>query len=273
MEKKHYIPHALCLILVLLTIGALWAPRTITGRPTAPVTLKLPESIGRFEAESIGFCQNDNCAMSFELSKLDDPTRCPHCGAALDRISVGEQTLLPQDTPIFRKRYSAPDGREITVTVVFSGIERRSIHKPQVCLKAQGNSIRNESTLSIDIPGRNPLNVRLLDIGQRIKTPGGSVLNREGLYCYWFFNPEYETCLHTERLARMAADNIFRSYRPRWAYVIVATDRKSRNGKRDMREIKAFIPRLMPTFTDVRSEMLRREGRNPETVLEGLIQE
>lgn len=257
---KRTLPYLICLLLLGSTLGALSIKREFRGNPDAPVNLELPDRIGSYEARDVVFCQGETCARMFEKEEIGDATQCPACGGALDPISLGEKRLLPDDTPIFRRAYHAGQSRSMMVTVVFSGVERRSIHKPQVCLKAQGNTIRKETTIHVDLPGRDALGVRLLDIASAVPLSDGRTGQQLGLYAYWFFNPEFETCIHNVRLARMAADNVLRAYRPRWAYVIVSTTRRYTDEERDIQAIKDFVPLLMPVFNEVRAAMLSAEA-------------
>ena len=256
---KRYLPYIICIVLLLTALGALSLKRTFRGNPDAPVELKLPDRIGNYEAQDVVFCQGETCARMWETDALDGTNACPNCGGALDPVSLGEQRLLPDDTPIFRRAYHAGQSRSMMVSVVFSGIERRSIHKPQVCLRAQGNTIRNEKTIDVNITGREPLGVRMLDIASAVPLADGSTGQSLGLYAYWFFNPEFETCIHNVRLARMASDNVLRAYRPRWAYVIVSTSRRYSEEERDIQAIRDFIPLLMPVFDNLRAEMRAAE--------------
>ena len=122
-------------------------PRTVWGNPTGEVPLELPDELGPWRAERVYYCTSNQCARSWLQSQLpEEPAACPECGAALAGISLGEINLLPDATPIFRRVYRRAGHPDIMATVVFSGIERRSIHRPQVCLVGQGNRILDEYT-------------------------------------------------------------------------------------------------------------------------------
>lgn len=245
-------------LIVLLMIGVTWAlltrPRVIRGGVNRPVALELPAELGPYQGDAIRFCHNDQCLAQVMEADLADPEVCPRCGGQMDRISLGETLLLPSGTPIIRKRYTLAQTPPVDVAVVFSGMERRSIHRPQVCLTAQGQSIQNEIREEVQIPGREPLRVRLLGLYHAQTLPDGREVAQRAVYAYWFFNPERETDDHFARLVRMAFDNIFRNYRPRWAYVMVST-RRLNEADQPHERIRSVIRLLDPLLQETRRDM------------------
>jgi hypothetical protein len=69
-------------------------------------------------------------------------------GGAAD-LTLGERQALPPDTVILRKEYVGPGGDSTTVSVVLSGKEQKSIHRPQQCLPGQGYVIESSRTVSV----------------------------------------------------------------------------------------------------------------------------
>ena len=206
-------------------------PRTVYGNPTGEVPLELPDELGPWRAERVYYCTSNQCARSWLQSQLPgEPASCPECGAPLAGISLGEINLLPDSTPIFRRVYRRAGHPDIVATVVFSGIERRSIHRPQVCLVGQGNRILDEYTRPTRASLADPdatAPLRVLEIAHADLDPatGRAVSQSLGVYAYWLFNPERETVHHLSRFARMMFDNCFRAYRPRWGYASISLGR------------------------------------------------
>ena len=268
IEAKQAFPGLAALALVLLTALALSGGRVIYGDPTGEVPLEMPESLGPWTGENVMFCQNDQCARSFAESELGGAEECPACGGALSQVSLGENKMLPAETPIFRKTYRRTGRPDILATVVFSGMERRSIHRPQRCLVGQGNRIVDERTEWFlgETPefGKEPRKVplRVLQLSFEMKDPatGKTVGGVPSVYGYWLFNPEYETVHHLSRFARMLVDNCFRAYRPRWGYasVSVGVDPDDPEGWR--RQIDEFLPLFRPVIADVRAKLAARRG-------------
>lgn len=241
------------------------------------------------------FCTNDQCARSFTLTELQenypdfeqdatlvlmspdvndttsptsaiiiteddyDKLKCPVCGSPLSQISIGEIKLLPENTPIFRRLYKRAGHPDIQATIVFSGIERRSIHRPQVCLVSQGSRITNEYTYQQKVSDTKTLPIKILEVSHAYTQPDGSKHIVSSIYAYWLFNPEREEHEHLARFWHMAKDNALYNYRPRWAYVSLTLPRDPQNPDGWQQELDDFVPRLYPTLEDVREKM--REDR------------
>ena len=306
IAAKEAAPGLAALALVAATVAALSGERTIYGDPTGDVPLEMPAELGPWTGETVWFCQNDQCARSFPESELaaraakasrDEAApdaaaeaspaeaspaeaspaeaapdaaarKCPECGGALSVVSLGENKLLPEETPIFRRVYHRTGHPDVLATVVFSGMERRSIHRPQVCLVSQGNRILDEFTASFaagpaDAGGRVPkMPLRVLQIAFPLKDPatGKTVSQAPSVYAYWLFNPEYETVQHLARFARMLLDNCFRSYRPRWGYasISIAVDPDDPDAWRE--ELDGFLPHFRPVIDGVRARLAARRN-------------
>lgn len=199
----------------------------------------LPDRFGEWRAERVFFCQHDQCASSFIESELEGAATCPSCGGKLDQIALGERTLLPEDTIIIRRQYLGGQGEPIMVTLVLSGKERRSIHRPQQCLPAQGFTVESTSVLSVPLEGRNPLKLTLMHARKR----GGAGVAPAVVLAYWFAGGGHETHDHFERMGYMAWDVLIHGVRARWAYV--SLQKVSRDQSADD-HLSEFIRNLYP---------------------------
>ena len=283
LEAKKALPGLIALVLIVATALFLARPRILYGNPTGEVPLVLPDRLGPYEGEDLYFCSSEQCGRPFKLSELEKAAGegetnavpasaaapgdlpavahavgrvCPLCGSPLSLVSVGEMNLLPDSTPVFRRIYHRPGGPELTVTVVFSGIERRSIHRPQRCLVSQGNRITDEySRDCVNGPGSH-MELRILEFGR----PALGGADPGNIYAYWLFNPERETVHHTERFLWMMYDNCFRAYRPRWGYASIAMARDRSRPEAWQQELDAFLPHLYPVLEDVRRQLDAQRG-------------
>lgn len=262
-EAKKTLPGLIALILIVGCGVYLSRPRVIYGNPTGEVPLEMPAELGGYKAERLLFCSNDQCSRAFKESELmvatngvvEARTACPNCGSPLAPISIGEAKLLPDNTPIFRREYIRQGHPPIQATVVFSGIERRSIHRPQVCLVSQGNRITNEYPYDVKVGDGKTLRIRVLDIQQVYGNEDGTKSIQSAVYAYWLFNPERETDSHLRRFLYMAIDNSFRSYRPRWGYATISFERDLRDPDAWKRQLDEFVPLLYPVLEDVRQKL------------------
>lgn len=231
MQTQRLIPHVVLAAVLVLAIAA--AALTTSGRldPRMPIRQDLPDRLGEFEGTDVIHCQNRHCLKSFTGEEAADAAACHTCGSAVDSVSLAERELLPKDTLITRRVYAAPSGTRLHVSIVVGGYERRSIHKPQVCLVAQGNSITRQYRTEVPLADRAPMDVMLMEMNAS-----------RMLFAYWFTDGDKETASHLVRLLSIARDGIVYNKRRRWAYVAVSAASDSQRGNID--ELKDFLRKL-----------------------------
>lgn len=166
-------------------------------------------------------------------------------------MSDGERHLLPPGTQLARKKYANPDGYWLVCTIVLSSADRRSIHKPEICLPGQGWTTDSGEVRQIDIGGKQ-LPVMSLDISRGMAHQDGTLGKLRGKFAYWFVGRDVLTPHHWERLFRTAYDRIFRGVGHRWAYVsVMAVETAAmRQGDASGRSLPAtvdgFIAKMAP---------------------------
>lgn len=131
--------------------------------------------------------------------------------------SLAERSMLPKGTEIGRRLFTEPGGRSMLVSVVLSGPEQKSIHRPQQCLPAQGNVIEAAEVVDVARPDAKPLKVMWLDVRSR-KVAGET---GQGFFVYWFADGHRETPYHFERLFWTSLDRLTGRPVARWVYVSV----------------------------------------------------
>lgn len=235
------------LLLVMLGVTALVGSRirevAVASASASDVTQELPEIIGNWKGQSIYYCQKDQCARAFTAGELDGARICPLCEGALDLISLGERTILPRDTVIARRVYQNGQGGEMTVTIVLSGAEQRSIHRPQQCLPAQGYAVEKSSLFTVQLESGALLKLALISARREAATNMGPAPRM--LMAYWFAGGGHETHDHFQRMAYMAWDNLIHGIRPRWAYVSLQTSAHSGDKLAEQR-LADFVRQLYP---------------------------
>jgi hypothetical protein len=207
------------------------------------VKLDIPDKFDIYSGYDILFCQNLECGRAYKSSelKLKGTNLCLKCEAELDTISIGEKLSLPEDTKMSKKNFLSSDGREIRVSIVLSGYEQKSIHRPQQCLPAQGFSIDNTNVEFVKIGDDKQLDISMLEL----RLPDGLGGYSKFYYAYWFIGPESETATHLERLLLMSKDRVFRNVASQWAYIAISIE--SFEGDIDgKQELKQFIKELYP---------------------------
>lgn len=244
MEASALKPQFVVLGLLVLTSLALAFTVEVGASDEAGIKVYLPDRVGEWTGDELRFCQTPSCQASFFLSEIKEDGVCPKCGGRLDTMTKVEKDLLPSDTEVLKKEYRNAQGRRIFASIVMSGRERASIHRPQVCLVGQGNEIERSSVISVPMEGREDLDVMVLDMLRRWRTPDGRQNEYKSYYGYWFVGKGRETPYHSMRMFWMAADRVLHNRSHRWAYISVSGDRDSAGAYRQ--ELAAFIRDLYP---------------------------
>ena len=238
-------------VIAALAVAA-WALVHKTGvanSDEAGIVLHLPQQVGDWQGTSILFCPERGCGDQYFAAQLEDPTRCPKCGQPLDNMNWAERSMLPADTGLVRYHYVRPGNRDgLHATIVLSGNDRSSIHRPQVCMTAAGNEIVDERTIRIPLESRAaPLDVMVMDMTKPYKRADGSTAAYASFYAYWFVGKDRETASHLARMAWMGYDRVFRGVSHRWAYIALAGDRVP-GSEAHLQTIADFASQLHPTL-------------------------
>ena len=221
-------PGAILRVGILLILGGataalcLFTPSPNTA-PLAGVIMDLPEKIGDFTGKIIA-------------------------------ATPGELAILPADTQIVRREYLDPAGDRIMASVVLSGGEKRSIHRPEVCLPAQGWSMRGGKVERLALADGSDLDVMNLSLVRQVEVGPGDRRNLYAHYFYWFVGKNVTTPNHWHRIFLTSYDRITKNLNHRWAYVIVmsiVTEGFVPGGKNEpqtVQMLKEFTAEIAPTF-------------------------
>ena len=229
-ERKVLLARALIVAILAVAIWAVTNHTGVVNTDEAGVRMELPERLGDWEGIDIWNCINPNCGKTFYCPPGQSaPETCPDCGGSLSHMNWAEAEALPSDTGLVRKFYVRPSDptHPLTIAIVLSGDDRSSIHRPQVCMTANGHEIENERYYGIQIdPARPPLEVCVLDMIKHHAEDNGADYS---FYAYWFVGKDRETASHLQRMVWMAADRIFRGVSHRWAYIAIYGPRVPRS--------------------------------------------
>ena len=169
-------------------------------------------------------------------------------------ISLSEKTLLPSDTTFARKNYESLDGDSIMFSIVLSGADKRSIHRPEICLPGQGWTIHGGQVVPILLHSGRTLQAMNLTLSRPIRLNNGQQKEIYAYYMYWFVGDGVETPNHWMRLWLASWDRVVHHVNHRWAYVIVNSmitqDLKPR-GKDPVETLammKDFVADIVPSF-------------------------
>jgi EpsI family protein len=153
--------------------------------------------------------------------KLPESVGTEWFGRSVD-VSDVERAVLPADTGYSRRNYvSLADlRRQVFISVVLSGRDRTSIHRPELCLIGQGWSITGRARHEFSADGER-IPVTLLSVEHAVA--GAKAGNVRSLLAYWFVGGEAMEPTHFGMQARDACDRLRHLRADRWAYVIVQT--------------------------------------------------
>ena len=131
-----------------------------------------------------------------------------------------ERDVLPADTGFSRRIFTDMFGNEVFLSIVLSGKDRTSIHRPELCLVGQGWTITGKFRHRFDLGdgGQNELEASVLELERRGKN--GVV---PALYAYWFVSGRGTVATHWERMAAMAINRLIHFESHRWGYVVAQT--------------------------------------------------
>jgi len=167
--------------------------------------------------------------------------------------SMAEKIQLPQDTVIARRVYVMPSGDQILCSIVLSGGDRRSIHRPEVCLPGQGWTIKGGEIVDIPLNGGKDLKVTNLTLERELEVGPGRRHTIQSYYMYWFVGKDVVTPYHWERVFRTSYDRVTRNINHRWAYVIVSSNigetvrEGGKNREQALEMLKEFVVEVVPT--------------------------
>jgi hypothetical protein len=167
-------------------------------------------------------------------------------------LSEGERVVLPKDTEIIKKAYSDYAGDIVNAQVVLSGAEKRSIHRPELCLPAQGWSITSREKMPVKLDDGRTLVVMKDTITRQVEVSPGVTKPLTSLFCYWFIGDGTTTSSHVMRVFLTSWDRVVHGKNHRWAYAAVSAPvlQGFQPGGRDLKGTETlvtdFIGRLGP---------------------------
>ena len=197
------------------------------SNPEAGVYMQLPENLEGYTSQEL------------EMSEL-------------------EKHWLPDDTRNVKRIYrpiDVSDTKEktlgsITANIILSGADHRSLHRPEVCMTAQGWTIDAREVVSINTDG-GKLDVMDLHLSKKISAEDGNKFTLKAHYIYWWVGKEVSTPHSWQRVLLSSMNNIFKNVNDRWAYpsvMVIGLDEYEGSEKASRERAIKFIKEYAPTF-------------------------
>jgi exosortase len=164
-------------------------------------------------------------------------------------VTAVERELLPPDTGYSRKTYVSLDdpNRRAFLSIVLSGRDRTSIHRPELCLVGQGWTIRGSFLHEFVFPsGGGPVPATVLEVEKQVMTPRGPAAVPQ-LVAYYFVGGSGVVASSWKRLFLDAWNRVFHARADRWAYVLVQTS--DQDGEpAGLARIQSVLDATLPVF-------------------------
>jgi exosortase len=195
---------------IALSVGAMFFLHGLANRPVAGEPGVMLAADGKNPAELPSFLGTEWIGRRAEVSAV-------------------EREILPADTGFARKNYVAVTNptQQVFLSVVLSGRDRSSIHRPELCLVGQGWTVEATKGVRWSLPGRGgerrEFPATLLRVRREIATPRGRTIVTQWV-AYWFVGGDEVVATHAGRMLRDGWNRVAHGRADRWAYVLAQTD-------------------------------------------------
>jgi hypothetical protein len=161
-----------------------------------------------------------------------------------------ERAILPPDTGFSRKFYVNLDepGKHVLLSLVLSGRDRTSIHRPELCVVAQGWTLVHSSRHHFAYPARPDAGFDATVLSVRHEV-GGAQGRKEvpNIIVYWFVGDGRVVASQSGRMICDAWSRLAHGRAPRWAYVYLQTG--SEDGEdAGLARIQSILSSTLPSF-------------------------
>ena len=166
-------------------------------------------------------------------------------------VSAVERETLPPDTGYSRKSYiSVQDrARQVFVSIVLSGRDRTSIHRPEICLVGQGWTIRGRSGHAFRFPGGAgaAIPATILRVEHEAVSARGGRVTVPSVIAYWFVGRDRVVATHWGRMLWGAFDRLRHLQNQRWAYVLLQTSAADGDAAA-LARLQTVLDQTLPAF-------------------------
>ena len=194
------------------------------------------------------------------------PDEVPGYEIEMGNMGEMERKWLPIDTTYLKKTYreaglsdNLANYRALHATLIVAGSDSRSLHRPQVCLTAQGWGIGKREVVSLQTKG-GPLQVMNFHLDRLLRNEDGSLrrdekgqeIRQRAYYCYWWVGPKDSTPYDEQKVWLSVRNSIIAGRNERWAYpsaMVYVDERFPEKGPEEAKKrVYAFIQSYAPAF-------------------------
>ncbi len=141
-------------------------------------------------------------------------------------VTAVERQILPPDTGFSRVDYVASrQTQHVFLSIVLSGRDRTSIHRPELCLVGQGWTLADRRAHQFSYPAHPDAGfpATVLRVTREVNTAAGRTVAPQ-LVAYWFVAGDRVVAGHWSRIAWDAYNRVAHGRVDRWAYILMQTD-------------------------------------------------
>jgi hypothetical protein len=181
-------------------------------------------------------------------------------------MTADEKNLLDEGVRLARNVYASAAGRQIMATVILSGFEKRSLHRPEVCLPNQGWTVTDRTQIPLQMKDGREINIMMMRIFRDAEPQPGVKVRTRAINFYWYIGSDGTSCAdHYEHVFLSYYDAVFRNIQHRWAMASIYVPLpEQRVGQEDpmlelnaVEDARAFLSQLAPAFMLTKEEWLK----------------
>jgi EpsI family protein len=165
-------------------------------------------------------------------------------------VTAIERDILPPDTGFSRKLYFShrDPAKQVFLSIVLSGRDRTSIHRPELCLVGQGWTIAETAghRFTYPKPAGGAFPATLLRVRREVQTPRGQGAVPQ-LVAYWFVGGDGVVATHGQRFWRDGWNRVVHGRADRWAYVLMQTEAADGEAAA-LARMQAVLNETLPVF-------------------------
>ena len=185
-------------------------------------------------------------------------------------MTPAEKNLLDEGVKLARDVYASTTGRQIMATIILSGFEKRSLHRPEVCLPNQGWTVTDRQPITLRLEDGREITLMMMRIFRDVEPKPGVHIRTRAVNFYWYIGSSGTTCAdHYEHVFLSYYDAVFRNIQHRWAMASIFIPLPEQEvGREDpllelgaVEDGRSFISKLAPSFMLTQEQWL--SGSNP----------
>lgn len=136
-------------------------------------------------------------------------------------MTAFERNLLPEEVEISRVQYLSPGAAHvITASTVLSGAGKRDLHRPEICLPAQGFQLQPPRKMTLALENGQSVEASFIRMTRDDRSSLGQIQRTPGVAVYWYVGSDGTTCAdYYEHIRVTYQDAIIKNINHRWAMV------------------------------------------------------